>query len=87
MYIFQVTIPSSGNVQFQQLQVMPQTLVFGVSGSNVIRVGDKTTSSTKGIPLQSKTVTVIPLGLDYSTRTDEWYAAGTSGDILDVMVL
>lgn len=88
MTIFQVTIPASGNVRFPELQAQPQTLVLGVSGAtNVIRVGDVTTSTTKGIPLQPKSVTVISLGQDYSTRTDEWYAAGTSGDILDVMVL
>ena len=87
MYIFQVTIPASGNVQFPALPFQPQTLVLGVAGLNVMRVGDKTTSTTKGIPLQSKTVTVISLGQDYSTRTDEWYAAGTAADVLDVMVL
>ena len=88
MVIFQVTIPTGGGpVQFPALQFQPQTLVLGVSGSNVMRVGDVTTSTTKGIPLQSKTVTVISLGQDYSTRTDEWWAAGVAADVLDVMVI
>jgi hypothetical protein len=87
MTVFEITIPASGNVRFPSLQAQPQTLVLSVSGSNVVRVGDVSTSSTVGIVLQPKTVTVIPLGQDYSTRTNEWYAAGTSGDVLDVMVL
>ena len=87
MTIFEVTIPASGNVRFPALQAQPQTLVLSVNGSNVVRVGDVTTSTTKGVVLPSKSVTVIPLGQDYSTRTDEWYCAGTSGDVLDVMVI
>ena len=65
MTVFEVTIPASGNVKFPCLQVQPQTLVLSVNGSNVVRVGDVTTSTSKGIVLQSKTVTVIPLGQDY----------------------
>lgn len=87
MQFFQVTIPASGNVRFPSLQFQPQTIVLSVSGANVIRVGDASTSTTVGVALQPATTTVIPLGQDYSSRTSEFYAAGTSGDTLNVMVL
>jgi hypothetical protein len=89
MITFQVTIPSGGGpVQFPSLQVQPQTMVLQNNAAAVMRVGDKTVSTTKGISLAATgTPVVIPLGQDYSSRLSEFWVVGTATQVLDVMIL
>lgn len=93
MQIFQVTIPSGGKAQFPVLALQPQYMTVQNNATNNMRVGDTAIvagayGTGKGILLTSGGGTfTFQLGQDYSTRTSEWWVAGTSGDILDVIII
>jgi hypothetical protein len=69
-----------------------QVLIFQNNAAHLIRLGDSTVSSTKGIVLASGSTTtqpplVISPGLEYTSDAYEWYAYGTNADVLDVILL
>lgn len=95
MYLLQVTISATNVPQ----PIIPLAVVPGRSqyfangffqnnGSNNMRIGDSTVSSTKGILIGpgggSQT---IAQALNYTADMIEFWVNGTKGDKLDIMVL
>lgn len=93
MQIFQVTIGSNGKGQFPTLAVWPQYMTVQNNATHDMRVGDVTVvagvyGTGKGINVSnSGGAFTFQLGQDYSTRTSEWWCAGTAGDVLDVIII
>ena len=93
MQTFQVTIGSNGKGQFPTLPLMPQYMTVQNNSTDIMRVGDTSVvagayGTGKGILLQSSGgAFTFQLGQDYSTRTSEFWVAGTSGDVLDVIII
>lgn len=92
MQIYKVTIPASGNIPIVpqdptiQRNVPFQTLVIG-SSTDAVYVGDASVSSTNGIPIPAGGAPlVIPTAL-LTQNLNGWYLAGTSGNVVIVMVL
>ena len=63
-------------------QFIPQN-----NGSNNMRMGDVTVSTTKGIILSPTGSLSVAPALQYSGDLSEFYVVGTSGDVLDIMIL
>jgi hypothetical protein len=93
LQIFQVTIGSNGKAQFPTLPDWPQYMTVQNNSSDNMRVGDVSVvagayGTGKGILISSNGgAFTFQLGQDYSTRTSEWWVAGTSGDVLDVIII
>jgi hypothetical protein len=63
-----------------------QTVIIG-AGADKIRVGDASVNgTTNGIPIAAGASLVIPTAL-LTQNFNGWYAFGTSGDIVSVMIL
>lgn len=90
----QVTIPSGGKVQINTglpTTVNPnqymQVIQLQNNGSNNMRFGDSSVSSTRGIILQpSGSDTLSPVMVANSMISD-WWVWGTEGDILDYLYI
>ena len=94
MHLLQVTIASTNKPQpiipaaVVPGRVMPfQQLITQNNGSNEMRIGDSSVSSTRGIVLWPSGSNTVSLALQYSGDLTEFYVNGTAGDILDIMVL
>ena len=90
MRTLQFTIPPSGVVQFQDPSSQVPGLYFQhaiIQNNNAtdIRIGDNTVSATRGIKLSAGASLTITLGLSFRP-TEQIWASGTSGDVVDVMV-
>jgi hypothetical protein len=92
MQIFQVLIPASGKAQFPTLPNWPQNMTVQNNSNDIMRVGDVSVvaglyGTGKGLLLNPGDSYTFQLGQDRSTRTSEWWVAGTSTDILDVIII
>ena len=63
-----------------------QSLLIQNNGSNPMRVGDSTITSTKGVQLFATGSLDNTLALSYGGSLAEWYILGTSGDAYDILV-
>ena len=64
-----------------------QTLVIQNNSANSCRIGDSSVSATRGILLSpSGSVTLAP-ALEYTSDVYEFYIFGTSGSVIDIMLL
>lgn len=86
----QPVMPSTGNIQIVPAgnDLYCRWVLFQNNSTHVIRIGDRSTSSNKGITLQPGYTFYIgpqpaPIG-PTNTHLTAWYAAGTAGDTLDV---
>lgn len=93
MIDFQVTIGSNNRVQFPRLDFQPQHMTVQNNSTHDMRVGaTNIVAGAYGVGLGTLITSgggsfTFQLGQDYSTRTSEWWAAGTPGDILDVKLI
>lgn len=93
MQMYKVTIPASGNIPIipqdpvVQRNVSFQTLVFSPAAATYY-VGDSTVTATGGGIAVSSTggPVVIPTAV-LTQNLNGWYVAGTSGNVVMVMVL
>lgn len=69
-------------------RILPfQQLITQNNGSNNMRIGDNSVSSTKGIILYPTGSNSVAPALQYSGDLSEFYVNGTAGDTLDIMIL
>lgn len=73
-------VPSNSTHPFQAMT--PQN-----TGSNNMRLGDATISTTKGLLLTPVGSVGISNQLQFSGDLSEFYVNGTAGDTLDIMVI
>jgi hypothetical protein len=91
MHLIQLSPASTGLVKvIPQAPIQKETVPFQWStfqnnGTNSMRVGDVTTSSTKGILLQAGGALTFGPALSYGQDLNEWYVYITSGDKCDIM--
>ena len=95
MRLIQVTIAVTGTRQQispnlngvnQSNQVYASLLIIQNNGTNNMRIGDNTVSSTKGIVLYPSggSVTANPF-IVRGTMLAQWYIEGTAGDVCDIL--
>lgn len=94
MRLIQATIAVTGTAQQispnlnsygQSGQVYCSVLVIQNNGSNNMRVGDNTTTATKGIIIYpAGSITTQPLILR-GTMLAAWWIEGTAGDVADIL--
>ncbi len=97
MVIFQVTIPTSGIVQITAglpknvpANTYVQQLIIQDNAGSSIRIGDTTVSSTKGILLSPGTPggsLNIGAFMNYGSYLSDWWIAGTSGAVIDILYI
>lgn len=91
MHLIQLAPTSTGLVKvipqapFQKETIPFQWATFQNNGTNSMRVGDVTTSSTKGILLKSGGALTFGTALSYGQDLNEWYVYITSGDTCDII--
>lgn len=85
---FQVTIGSGTRTPIvaSGAQFVCAWVLFQNNQSHNMRIGDTSTSATKGIQLMPNAWFYIPQppGPPTTTRLTAWYVAGTPGDVIDV---
>jgi hypothetical protein len=64
-----------------------QQLFLQNNGSNNMRIGDSSVSTTKGILLYPGGSQTGAMAIEYSGTLNDWYVVGTAGDVLDIMVI
>lgn len=94
MYLIQLTITATNTPQrVIPAAVVPdriapfQQFVPQNNGSNDMRIGDSTVSSTRGIRLSPGGSLSAAPALSYSGDLNEFWVNGTAGDVLDIMIL
>ena len=95
MFILQYTIQSTNTAEpitpTQRGGILNgisfQNVTFQNNGSNVMRLGDSSVTSTKGIKLSPAGSFTNALSLEYSGTLNDWYVNGTANDILDILVI
>lgn len=66
-------------------QIYASVLVIQNNGTNPMRVGDNTTSSTKGIKLAAGTSLQVTPTILRGTLLSQWYVQGTAADVCDIL--
>lgn len=87
--IIQVTIPSGGKVQLSTATDLIRYINFqNNGGTNAMRVGDSTVSSTVGHNLvKSGGELAIHSDPGYFSCLCEWWIVGTSADVCDIIFI
>jgi hypothetical protein len=90
MRLIQLTLAGSGaNRITGNAALYASTLVIQNNAGHTCRVGDNTTSSTKGIELAASSASnsILPLFFppNHGTHLQDWYVAGTAADVIDIL--
>lgn len=85
--LLQVTIGASAT-QLTASQIQVRQLMIQNNAAHLVRVGDSTVTSSKGIYLAAGpgggSFNSGPVNI-YETFLSDWYVAGTNGDVVDVL--
>lgn len=86
MQILQVTL-GSGATQVSSNPTSFQFITIQNNSANTIRVGDATVSSSQGISIAAGSYHDFSFPQQYASDLSEWYIAGTSGNVVDILFL
>ena len=87
VHLLQVTLGGGARTQFTSTPIFARQAIIQNNAANDMRVGDSTTSTTKGAKLSSGTsLNSGPMLLQH-IELSEWYVAGTAADVLDILYL
>lgn len=85
---FQVTIGASGNTRVTpgNADFQCRWVMFQNNATHNMRIGDNTTSGTRGMQLQPNAWFFVPVSpvAPFTETLSRWYVAGTAGDVLDI---
>lgn len=70
----------AGNIFVQWITLQNQ-------GSNVMHVGDATTTATNGLSLTASGSVTATTAINYGTYLSDWWVVGTAGDVLFVLYI
>jgi hypothetical protein len=88
MRLIQLTLGSGTNTQVTTQNIYASIVVFQNNAANNMRIGDNTTTSSKGITLASgspggsATLQIFP---PRGTLLSSYYVAGTAGQVIDIL--
>lgn len=88
VHLLQVTIGAGTRTQVSATAIQARQAMFQNNGSNAMRLGDSTTTTTKGANLVASggTLNSGPLMVQ-QVDLSQWYVAGTQNDVLDVIYI
>lgn len=91
MRLIQLTLGSGSNTQISaNSSIYCSALVIQCNAAHNIRIGDNTTTSSRGIllaaasPAPGGSITVQPF-IIRGTHLSEWFIAGTAADVIDIL--
>lgn len=83
---YQVTVGAATTV-CSSTSIPARQVVISNNGGHSIRVGDSTTSSTKGILIATATNYTLGQMDAYTLNLNQLYINGTQNDVIDVVVI